>query len=194
MVPVLSTVPRKVTVSPFSSLPASTTLEPFTVICRWWLSRQSETRLASPIRRPLKSLLIFTVIVKGEIRGFVDTNVPDHVPLRSGAACWADAPTHRNKRMTARIRIGSFCHHGNKFLLRTRHRPSAQYLSRIPPAGLYSLFLVFPGGTASVCFRQLRSASPRRFSWTYIDVSTTLRIRPSKSPHPTGGAERAGRA
>jgi hypothetical protein len=58
-VPVLSTVPTHVTVSPFLALPASTTFQPFTVTSSRWLSRQSETTVASPTRCPLEFLIDF---------------------------------------------------------------------------------------------------------------------------------------
>jgi hypothetical protein len=52
-------------VSPAASLPAITTFVPFEVASSLWLSRQSETTLASPTRCPLEFVFIFTVIVKG---------------------------------------------------------------------------------------------------------------------------------
>src|SRR5882724_11191021 len=90
-------VPLKVTVSPVASLPARTIFEPLTVTWRRWLSRQSDTRLASPTRCPRESESILTVIVNGEISACLDTKVPDHVPLMSVVVC-CDHPKMRKKR------------------------------------------------------------------------------------------------
>jgi hypothetical protein len=102
-VPVLSKVPLNETPSPFASFPSRRTFGPFTVTVSRGLSRQSEIRLASPTKRPLEFLLIFTVIVKGAMSELLDMKVPDHIPVRSGAGCCVGASTCRDKRTRARI-------------------------------------------------------------------------------------------
>jgi hypothetical protein len=104
-VPVVSNVPLKETPSPFVSFPSRTTFAPFTVTVRRGLSRQSDTRLASPTKCPFEFLLIFTVIVNGEMSEFLDMNVPDQVPVRSGADCCAVVVTCGSKRARPRMRI-----------------------------------------------------------------------------------------
>src|SRR5437764_15111851 len=76
--------------SPSSSLPARTMLEPVTVTSSCAPFRHSELRLELPMRCPRESGLMTTVIVKGATFECFEKNVPDHVPLKSVAGCCVD--------------------------------------------------------------------------------------------------------
>ncbi len=117
-VPVVSMVPLKVTLSSLASLPARTIFEPPTVTLRRWLSRQSDTRLESPTRRPRESEFILIVIVNGEISALFDMKVPDHVPFMSGVVCCDHVKVRMRKRpqiprrfvMALRSSFSDLCH------------------------------------------------------------------------------------
>src|SRR5689334_8422942 len=79
MVPLLSSAPRKVMLLPSGSLPASTTLTPFTVSWRLVSAKQSAAELVMPTRFPRASELITTVIVKGDTPSCWDWKLPDQV-------------------------------------------------------------------------------------------------------------------
>src|SRR5690349_281861 len=79
IVPLLSSVPSKVMLLPSGSLPASTTLAPFTVSCRLVSTKQSAAELVTPTRFPSASGLITTVSVKGDLPLYRDWKLPDQV-------------------------------------------------------------------------------------------------------------------